>query len=402
MISNGTVQLSEDPADGTFSYRVDVAEIAFSDENANAQWIQAMPIGNYTHPRYGKISITANRVKRFADNVNAQIRGQKLDIDYDHKADPNKGHKAAGWVEKAEARPDGLWIFVEWVQSAADAIRNGEYRYFSPEYNDSWKHPASGIKFTDVLFGGALTNRPFLKGIAEIKLSEEDEEDGGPFIMNRKALEALASIHGIQFSEDTSDADLQAKVEAAAEADDFAEGTEENSDDDNAEDNGDDTGDDDDNDVELSEDVAALVKELNETRKRLSVVEAGAKVSKINTKLSELNGEGDIALTPVATKMLSDILVSTDSKTGDAIIAFAEKVLAKDGTVQLGEQGSSSNGSTDSNSDNSAAKEFSDAVTKLMSENKDIDYADAATQISIQDAALWDRYEREVMTGGAV
>ena len=62
---------------------------------------------------------------------------------------------------------------VEWTEPGADSIRNGEFRYFSPEFAPEWVHPKSGDAFTDVLTGGALTNNPFLKGIKQVQTHEE-------------------------------------------------------------------------------------------------------------------------------------------------------------------------------------------------------------------------------------
>lgn len=158
-----------------FSFLIELAKQQFDEgeNNTSSSWIMAMPLGTYQHPAYGKINITLDRVKQFADNVNNSIRGQQLDIDYDHK---EYGGEAAGWVERAEARPDGLWILVEWTKKAYEAIKSKAYRYFSPEFQDTWIHPSTGEKFKDVLFGGGITNRPFLKGIQPLNLSEFYDE----------------------------------------------------------------------------------------------------------------------------------------------------------------------------------------------------------------------------------
>ena len=62
---------------------VDVANIQLNDNGPT--WLQAMPLGEYMHPKHGKITLTADRVQRFANNVKARVRGTDLDIDYDHK-----------------------------------------------------------------------------------------------------------------------------------------------------------------------------------------------------------------------------------------------------------------------------------------------------------------------------
>jgi len=166
----------------TATYLVDASSLAF-DENTNASWVHALPIGNYKHPLYGTISVTAERAKRFAESVTKKVRGIDLSINYVHDND----NVAAGWVKDAQDRADGVWLFVEWVKDAAQAIRDKKWRYFSAEFKDEWED-STGKKFTDVIFGGALTNRPFMKNLVPINLSEQVYEN---------AYDLVSTISGI-------------------------------------------------------------------------------------------------------------------------------------------------------------------------------------------------------------
>src|SRR4051794_331314 len=139
------------------------------DDDARVTWIQALPIGSYEHPTYGKIEVTPEKVQQLAANVASNVRETELDIDYDHKA---KGGEAAGWVKNAEARQNGLWLAVEWTKNAYQKIKDREYKYFSPEFTDEWKHPKTQVVHKNVLFGGGITNRPFLKDILPLNMSE--------------------------------------------------------------------------------------------------------------------------------------------------------------------------------------------------------------------------------------
>src|SRR5258706_1735308 len=152
-----------------FSYLVDLSAItAFDEQNGKtSSWVHSLPIGTYKHPIYGTISVDADRAKRFADSVNNRTRGIEPSINYNH----NNQDIAAGWGKKAEARADGVWMFVEWTDDAATQIKEKKYKYFSAEFDDEWADP-QGNKFTDVMFGGALTNRPFMKNLAAINLAE--------------------------------------------------------------------------------------------------------------------------------------------------------------------------------------------------------------------------------------
>ena len=154
----------------TFSYILDVSALEFAEGDSGA-WIHMLPLGTYQHQLYGEMEITHKRVNNFAANINRKVRGIDPDVDYEHKRGP-QGGKAAGWIMRAEARPDGLWGFVEWTDDARKAIKKKEYRYFSPEFADKWCDPKTGDCYDDVLAGGALTNRPFLKDLVPINLSE--------------------------------------------------------------------------------------------------------------------------------------------------------------------------------------------------------------------------------------
>jgi phage I-like protein len=164
-------------------------------EGSNSTWHQALSVGTYFHPRYGEITITEHRVTRFSANVNNKVRGAELDVDYEHKRGP-EGGRAAGWIKMAEDRgSNGLWVFTEFTQRAADAIRAGEYRYFSSEFDDEWEDPATRQKFQDVLFGGGITNRPFLRNMPPINLSEFIPRNGKE--VRRMTLQELLEKLGV-------------------------------------------------------------------------------------------------------------------------------------------------------------------------------------------------------------
>lgn len=153
-------------------------------------WLHTMPIGTYSHPKWGKIEFTQERLSRFADNVKNKVRGVDPDIDYDHKADLSKGNKAAGWVKDARADVSGLWIAVEWTPDGWKSVQNKEYRYLSPEFTDTWTHERTGVEYKDVLFGAALTNRPFLKDLLPITMSEVRPE---PEVRLEETIKQLSS-----------------------------------------------------------------------------------------------------------------------------------------------------------------------------------------------------------------
>lgn len=157
------------PDNTHFGYIVDLGTYALDESDIGSSWIQAFPYGEWDHPEYGKVKMDADRAARMAAGINNRVRSQDLPINYDHG---EQRKDAAGWVQRADVRPDGLWLNVEWTREAYQKIRDKAYKYFSPEYMNAWKHPASGQTFKDVFVGGALVNMPHLKGILPLNLSE--------------------------------------------------------------------------------------------------------------------------------------------------------------------------------------------------------------------------------------
>jgi phage I-like protein len=324
-----------------------------------------MRVGEYKHPTYGNISFTADRLKRFADSVKNKVRGIALDIDYDHKADPTKGNEAAGWVEDAKVEGDTLQLLVDWTAPAVQKIKDKAYRYFSPEFQDEWSD-SNGIVHRDVLFGGGITNRPFLKDLLPVNLSEltfaEQKNEGKGMDLSK-----LRTLYGLK-----ADGSEDDQIVARAEQDRTAATTKSQPVDRTATTHAPNnaatdpqgqvnglpfdattaTGVDDKGnmvtpgEVELSElakkspVMAMLLAERTATNKRLAELEQSNKINGIKVKLNEYRS-GATIVAPVildeATKVLAALPESMHAPI-HAMLAEVQK-LGASGTVQLGEQG---------------------------------------------------------------
>ena len=375
-------------------YLVELDTVKF-DEGTDQSWMQAMPLGEYDHPVYGKIAFTAERIQRFADNVNKGVRGTELDIDYDHKA---KTDEAAGWVKKAEARPDGLWILVEWTKTAAQKIREKAYRYFSPEFHDTWTHPKDKVEFKDVLFGGGITNRPFLKDILPLNLSEAFEKANDT---NHEGVQMPDILKGVKeklgLPEDATDEQvlvaLDKKQEAVVteppketvtepEKELVTSGA-----------------------PQLSEEIKKLSESNPIVKHLMDVIEAQGTQLQDNSKqlkeaavaasvksLSDKATEKGYALTPVASEALSKVLSEVDSTVGAAVVQLTDKHIDA-GLVKLGEIGGGRpNGEID------AVKQFTDAVAKVQEERK-LNYGDAVVAVSSEQPQLFTEYRAASYAG---
>jgi hypothetical protein len=385
----------------SFGYMVDLSGLQFGDEGeSTVTTFQAMPYGVYNHPIYGKIDLNEERAQRFAANVNNGVRGQDLDIDYDHKAHHGE---AAGWVKAAEARKDGLYLTVEWTKTAFQKLKEKAYRYFSPEFKDEWKHPQTGQVFKDVLFGGGITNRPFLKGIMPVNLSElyqehEKEEPG----MDPKKLRLLLGL-----PEDATDEQVNAKLdERAKEIEDAANDADKDKDKAGAQ------------EVEtvvkdqlaavglseevikrLTEDDNPAVKALTEAVSTLTTTVATqgvalqlAETDSIVKRLSEPN-ENNVALSTSAQEKLKSVLLKlSEPAARKEIVGLVEVLTSKGGTVQLGETGES--GKHGENDGDGATNKFNDAVKKLMDENEGMSYGDAVVEAASRNPELFEAHRQ--------
>ncbi len=378
-------------------YWVDLRSIKF-DETSNETWIQGMPLGTYEHPIHGSIDITPERVQRFTDNVKERVRGTDLDVDYEHKAFSGE---AAGWIRDAENRgADGLWLLVEWTKSAAEKIKNGAYRYFSPEFVDQWSHPKSGRKFADVLFGGGITNRPFLKDILPINMSELFDSEYEP-TQERVANMDLTKIRELLgLSETATDEEILAAAaeklvssdpveEPSVDGDQVEEVTDQEqlvlaSEDLTAA-------------KKLAEDnpaVAPLVALMEKQNEVLARTAAALKLSETEARVVKLSETSkDRTLSPAAKEDLNRILFEAPEGIAKQVYAFAESIL-KTGLVELGERGAAGTGS-DVDVDAPATRAFNEAVTAARKENPDFTYADAVEHIASSEPKLFNEYREE-------
>jgi phage I-like protein len=393
-------------------YWVDLAGLTF-DEASTGTWIQAMPMGAYEHPTYGTITIDAPRVQHFADNVNNKVREQQLDIDYDHKA---QNGEAAGWVKQADARADGLWLLVEWTKTAAQKIQEKAYRYFSPEFVDEWTHPKTKQKYQDVLFGGGITNRPFLKDILPINMSEvfeaarlgefQKQEGKG---MDPKKLRELLGLSEAATDEQvtaklnelkTPQAPTQAQIDEALKARDEAAEAAAKLNEKNA----------------LPDDLKKLaesnpaIKKLTDMfeaqatilatqSKTLAETQVALKLSEIDStvvKLNEQAKEKGYAFPPATIEEVRKLLTEAPSKAfADQVVAAFEK-LGTTGLVKLGEIGGNSGGD---HKDADSIKTFQEAVKAAQKANEKLDYADAVSKVSAEQPQLFEEYRQASFAG---
>lgn len=149
-------------------------EIQLSEKNVPKE-IQILRVGKFNHPRYGAFEITSQTLSEMKFNFDKKIRGVDLATDYFHESDK----EASGWIQELTLKENGtqLWATVDWTPTATQKLAERELRYFSPDFTFKWQDPETQVIHKNVLFGGGLTNRPFVKEMQAIVADETNTGD---------------------------------------------------------------------------------------------------------------------------------------------------------------------------------------------------------------------------------
>ncbi|WP_425005779.1 phage protease [Mycolicibacterium sp. S3B2] len=140
--------------------------------------IELLRTGTWHTPWHGDFEITLADLHEFAANftkgVGLVADDPKMPINYAHES----WDKAAAWAPKVrvdEDRESLVAYDIEWTDKAVEALRAGEWRYISPEFNPRgwpWEDPESEFEFVEnVITGAALTNIPLFKKLKPIMAS---------------------------------------------------------------------------------------------------------------------------------------------------------------------------------------------------------------------------------------
>lgn len=195
------------------SYR---SEIKLSDAKV-PQEVQILRTGKFNHPTYGEFEITSQILAEMKANFESKIRGVDVAFDYFHESDK----EASAWVTGLELREGDqeLWATVDWTPKAQQKLADRELRYFSPDFSFQWTDPEKGVTFNNVLFGGALTNRPFVKEMKAIVATENQGDNMTELEKAKKEIDELKAKN-VKLSEDNAAAEAKlAAVPPAAPAD---------------------------------------------------------------------------------------------------------------------------------------------------------------------------------------
>ena len=143
--------------------------------------LHVVPTGKWDHPVYGEMEISSADIAEFVQNFKDKVR-RDIPITAGHDNGMNGGElPAIGWFKELIDRGvKGLYAYVEWTEEGARLLREGAFKYFSPEFYETYSDPETGETPHNVLVGGALTNKPYFKELDAPVLAFSE-----PAIMNQ-------------------------------------------------------------------------------------------------------------------------------------------------------------------------------------------------------------------------
>ena len=202
----GSYKLSE-------GINVEGSEIIYKEQGLSE--VEILKTGEFNHPSYGNVVVSDSTLNQMCENFKRRVRG--IDISFDYTHDNENGEQpAAFWVKSLEVKDKGdckvLTAQAEFTPKGKKAIQEKEYKYASADFcidyvNETGKH------FAYVLRGGTLTNRPFIKEMNPIKLSEIKHFKKEIKKMNKEQLIAELKSQGLDvMAMQTQNGELTAKI----------------------------------------------------------------------------------------------------------------------------------------------------------------------------------------------
>ena len=162
------------------TFRGEGAEITCRDANVGHKtWVQVARYGEFQGHPQGPFRFDAQTFGEIIRNFRA-TQNQHVQVDFEHASElhpenvATEGVPALAWVVDLDDRgADGLWGLFEWVDPrAVEYVRANQYRYVSPAVQFGATDKVSGRPIGARLTSVALTNHPFLDGMAPVTASE--------------------------------------------------------------------------------------------------------------------------------------------------------------------------------------------------------------------------------------
>ena len=162
---------------------------AFEGRKARAEILR---VGSWVY-RGKPLDVSLSDLETMVTNYRQYPRD--VPLDYEHgsaQADGAGGTAiAAGWLKDLAVEDGALVGTFDLTDRAAEWVRSGEYLLLSAEFHSDYLHPEAQQYIGPTLLAVALTNRPFVTGLAPVTmLSRRAETENANLKVERDALKA--------------------------------------------------------------------------------------------------------------------------------------------------------------------------------------------------------------------
>ncbi len=162
---------------------IDADSIQLTDGKPKQVWIQIARPGHFKGHSAGPFTLDAKVFSEIIRNFRATTN-RRVAIDFEHASEqdsargaiPFGGAPAQGWIVDLQERGDGLYGLVEWLPLAAQYIKAGQYKFFSPAIRFNSKDRVTGKNIGATLTSGALTNRPYLDAMKPLAARDHETQ----------------------------------------------------------------------------------------------------------------------------------------------------------------------------------------------------------------------------------
>ncbi len=155
---------------------------------------------------------------------NFEKSGVDIVCDYEHQTLYGDRAPASGWIKKIpmslKSENGELFAKIDWTDAAKAYILSREYRYLSPVFAPNTTSQIDGTNIGWTLHSVALTNKPFLQELDEVRLNKLNNQtkEETPMTEQEKAeLDALkAENASLKTTKETLEAEVLANKESNA------------------------------------------------------------------------------------------------------------------------------------------------------------------------------------------
>jgi phage I-like protein len=153
---------------------------------------------------------------------NFEKSGVDIVCDYEHQTLYGEIAPASGWIKKIpmslKSENGELFTKIDWTEVAKAYIGNDEYHYLSPVFAPNTIDQATGANIGWTLHSVALTNKPFLQELDEVRLNKLNNQTKEETPMTEQEKAELDALKAENASLKTTTEKLTAEVLANKDA----------------------------------------------------------------------------------------------------------------------------------------------------------------------------------------